>query len=124
MVAVTLLDAVPAQAYDDPSVQGMAAYLLGKSVIRMCAYRDGLICDRFPKHNDIHRRSIRRLRHVVTVNSTIRHFCWTADDDHDNAADCDASHLFDSLMSCLLASGLPGPLDRAIFTQHRMKLSR
>jgi len=29
LVAVTLLDAVPAQAYDDPSVQGMAAYLLG-----------------------------------------------------------------------------------------------
>lgn len=26
---MTLLDAVPAQAYDDPSVQGMAAYLLG-----------------------------------------------------------------------------------------------
>jgi hypothetical protein len=31
LVAVTLLDAVPAQAYDDPSVQGMAAYLLGPS---------------------------------------------------------------------------------------------
>jgi hypothetical protein len=31
-VAVTLLDAVPAQAYDDPSVQGMAAYLLGEWV--------------------------------------------------------------------------------------------
>jgi hypothetical protein len=31
LVAVTLLDAVPAQAYDDPSVQGMAAYLLGTS---------------------------------------------------------------------------------------------
>lgn len=30
LVAVTLLDAVPAQAYDDPSVQGMAAYLLGE----------------------------------------------------------------------------------------------
>jgi len=34
LVAVTLLDAVPAQAYDDPSVQGMAAYLLGMLGLR------------------------------------------------------------------------------------------
>jgi len=116
LVAVTLLDAVPARAYDDPSVQGMAAYLLGKSVIHICAYRDGLLCDRFPEHNDIHRGSIRRLRHVVTFNSTIRHSCWTADDDDDNAADCDATDPSGSLMSYLLAAGLPDPLDRAILS--------
>jgi hypothetical protein len=63
LVAVTLLDAVPAQAYDDPSVQGMAAYLLGEFLEqrRMTKGDFRLITYRFPEHHDVHRRSIRRL---------------------------------------------------------------
>ena len=55
LVAVTLLDAVPAQAYDDPSVQGMAAYLLG--MFYMVTVLNRLTC-RFLEYHDFNRGSV------------------------------------------------------------------
>lgn len=60
VVAVTLLDALPAADYGDANVQGIAAYLLGERIRTSSLVK--LIPSRFPEHHDEHRKPIRRLR--------------------------------------------------------------